>query len=152
MRNLEKKSILKSETRGKIKIYKITPSFISREYLLLTENYKKIAFLEKNIIIKEIVEKIESYIDGISLIFGSYAKGTYKKDSDLDIFVAGSYKKNEINKISNLYNIEINIKQYDLTAFENNLHKDIFLREILDNHIIIKGTEEFLGMMVRWIK
>ena len=68
MRNLEKKSILKSETRGKIKIYKITPSFISREYLLLTENYKKIAFLEKNIIIKEIVEKIESYMGKFSKV------------------------------------------------------------------------------------
>ena len=39
---LEKNIILKSKFRGKTKIYSINKSILSREYFILTEQYKKI--------------------------------------------------------------------------------------------------------------
>ena len=72
---------------------------MTRKYLNLTEQHKEISFLEKNPIIKEIISKITPLINGIGIIFGSYAKGTQKKDSDLDVFVIGEYKRDKIKQI-----------------------------------------------------
>ena len=44
---LEKKGILEMKAKGKIKIYSIKKSTLSREFFLLTEQYKRIQFLEK---------------------------------------------------------------------------------------------------------
>ena len=57
---LEKKGILESQTRGKIKTYAIRKSTLSREFLLLTEQYKRIQFLEENHLIKEFSEQIKA--------------------------------------------------------------------------------------------
>ena len=78
---LEKKGILESKTRGKIKVYKLTKSILSREYLMLTEQYKKIRFLEKNLLIKELIEKIEQHIEGTTILFGSYVKEIQKVEN-----------------------------------------------------------------------
>ncbi len=106
---LEKKGILESKTKGKIKIYKIKKTILSREYLILTEQYKKIRFLEKNLLIKEIVEKIEQYIKGTTIIFGSYVKEIQKENSDLDIFIVGKFNEDKIKDTGKIYGIEINI-------------------------------------------
>lgn len=149
LNDLEKKAILKSEIKGKIKIYKIKKGDIAKDYLSLVEQYKKIIFLEKNILIKEIITKITNHINGIGVIFGSYAKGIEKKDSDLDIFVVGDYNKNEIKKVSKLYNIEINIKNYPTKIFENDLRSDILIKEVIDNHVIFLNIEQFIKIILK---
>jgi len=147
--NLEKKNVLESKTRGKIRIYKIKKTMIAKEFLILTENYKKISFLEEHDLIREILSKIKPFFKGIIIIFGSYAKGIEKKDSDLDIFVTGEYKEDEIDKISKLYGTDINIKKYPLSFFKKDIKKDIFLKEILKDHIIISGIEDFIKIVMK---
>ena len=142
--NLEKKMVLESRTRGKIRVYKIKNTMTAEEYLLLAEQYKKILFLKKNYLIKEVIEKTIPYIKGIGVIFGSYAKGTQKKDSDIDIFVAGHYDKDKIAQLSKLYGIDISVKSYPQKLFEKNIKEDILLIEVLENHIVICGVEMFL--------
>ena len=144
--DLENKTILESKTRGKIKSYNLKKSHLAKEYLILTEMYKRISFLENNLLIKEIISKIEPYINGICIIFGSYAKGIQKKDSDLDIFIMGSYNEQEINKISKLYKINLSIKNYSKEIFKKNINKDIFLNEIFENHIILIGADELINL------
>lgn len=145
---LEEKNILKSKFRGKIKLYKLNPSFTTNEYIKFAEIYKKIQFFEKNILIKDAIERIEDNISGIALIFGSYAKGLEKKDSDLDIFILGSYKSEKIDEISKILRIKINVKRYDTTISIKDLKSDILFNEVLENHIIIKGLDEFIvGVM-----
>ena len=149
---LEKKGILESKTRGKIKIYSIKKTIISREHFLLVEQYKKILFLEKNQLIKEIVEKLDDILEGITLIFGSYAKGIQKEDSDLDIFIVGKHKEGKIREVGHKYGIKINIKSYSLDLFEKEINEDILLKEVVENHIIIKDAEGFIRRVVKWIK
>lgn len=149
---LEKQGILESKTRGKIKLYFIRKSGISKEYFLITEQYKKIRFLEKNPLIREVFEKADIYLNGIILVFGSYAKGIQKEDSDLDLFIVGKCDKNKIQEIGNKYGIKINIKSYPANMFKKGLHQDILLKEIEENHIIIKGAEDFVTGVVQWIK
>jgi len=108
-----------------------------------------ITFLEKNLIIREVTEKINPFIKGIGVIFGSYAKETVNKDSDLDIFIAGEYNEEEIKKVSKIYGIEISIKCYPLKTFEKNLSNDILLKEIIKNHFVFLNSEQFIKMVLK---
>ena len=149
LEDLEDKGVLESKTRGKIKIYKIRLSESAKRYLVFVEQYKAIAFLEKNLLIKEFVEKISPHIKGIGVIFGSYAKGMEDKGSDLDIFVAGDCDKDEIKRVSKNLGIGISIKCYPLKSFEKNINRDILLKEILKNHIVFVNVEQFVQKALR---
>ena len=148
LNNLEKRTILESKSRGKIKIYKIKKNIIAKQYLVLAENYKKIRFLEQKPLIKQIIEKIMPFVDGVMVVFGSYAKNLEKNNSDLDIFVIGSHKRQKIKEVSNTYGIKINVKQYGSKLFEMKWSEDILVREVLNNHILIKGTDEFIDVIL----
>lgn len=147
LNDLEDKGILESKIKGKIKTYIIKKNYLSKKYLIFAEQYKTLCFLEKHLIIKEIIEKITPFIEGIGIIFGSYAKGTAKKESDLDIFIVGKYNQKEIKRISKTYGIELSIKCYPLNTFEKNINNDILLKEILKNHIIFLNIEYFVNIV-----
>src|SRR3989344_165074 len=50
--DLEKKAVLESKKRGKIKAYFLKKSITAKEYLLFTEQYKKLSFFENNLLIR----------------------------------------------------------------------------------------------------
>jgi uncharacterized protein len=147
---LEKIGILKSQTRGKIKLYSINKSKLSKSFFVLTENYKKIQFINKYPVISEIIEKTDEFTNGIVLIFGSYAKELQNNNSDLDLFIVGKYNTEKIKEIGKKYQIEINVKSYPKKIFYKELHSDILLKEIMKNHIIIKGVEQFVNRAIKW--
>lgn len=149
LEDLEDKGIIESKTKGKIKTYKIKLSEFTKKYLVFVEQYKAIAFLENNLMIKEIVEKITPNIKGIGIIFGSYVKGIGKKESDLDIFVAGNYNKEEIKRVSKNLGIELSVKCYPIKTFEKNINKDLLLKEILKNHIVFVNVEQFIQKVLK---
>ncbi len=149
LEDLENKGVIESKTRGKIKSYKINPSDFTKRYLVFVEQYKAIAFLEKRLLVKEIIEKITPCIKGIALIFGSYVKGLEKEGSDLDIFVAGDYNQEEIRKVSKSFGIEISVKCYPLKTFEKNVTKDILLKEVLKNHVVFVNAEKFMEVIFK---
>jgi len=144
---LEKQGILEAKTKGKIKIYKLQSHLQVKDYLVMVETYKKIIFCDKNPVINEILEKISPVTEGIGAVFGSYAKGLQKKGSDLDVFIAGKYNPNEINKLSKTYNIHISVQNYPLNIFEKEIKENVLLKEIIHNHIIFKGAEKFLRVI-----
>jgi len=154
LKRLEEQNFLKSITEGKNKLYSLN---LQDEQLIVNfissvENARAINFYKKNPLIKEIIAKSLPSIKGIALIFGSYAKGTQKKESDLDIFIAGKIDKKEINKIEDVYHVEINIKAYPLAAFKKALEeKDPLVEEAIKSHIIIQNAQEFASF-VRWVK
>ena len=149
LEDLEYKGIVESKTRGKIKSYKLKINELSKRYLAFVEQYKTISFMEKNLLVKEVIEKISPFIEGIGIIFGSYAKATSNKESDLDIFIAGKYEREEIKKVSRNLGIEISVKCYPLKTFEKNLTQDILIKEVLKNHIIFINTESFIQKVLK---
>ncbi len=149
---LEKKGILESKIKGKIKIYSIKKSILSREFLILTEQYKRIRFLEENHLIKEILEKADEYMQGIILVFGSYAKAIQKDDSDLDLFIVGKFYEDKIKEVGKKYGINVNIKSYPMKIFKKEINNDVLLKEIVEDHVLIKGAEEFVIRIIKWIK
>ena len=141
LNSLEKENILRSKTQGKNKLYflNLDNMEIVKNFIISVEHIRTINFYKKNILIKEIAEKLQNHIKGIAIIFGSYVKNTQKKDSDLDILIIGKAKEKEIDNISKIYKKEINLNIYP------NLEQDILTKEVIKNHIIIKNAELFIG-------
>jgi len=149
LESLEEKGVIESKTKGKIKTYKLRLSEFTKRYLVFVEEYKAISFLESNLMLKEVIEKITPYIKGVGIIFGSYAKGIENKGSDLDIFVAGDYNKDEVKKVSRNLGIDISVKCYPLKTFEKNINIDILLKEVSKNHIIFVNAEQFIQKVLK---
>ena len=148
---LEKRGILESKTKGRIKFYSIRKSGLSGEFMVLTEQYKKIRFLEKNPLIREVLEKTGGFMNGIVIVFGTYAKETQKGDSDLDLFIAGRHDERRIKHFGKKYGIEVNVKSYPMKIFEKGIGGDVLLREIAENHVIIRDAEGFVLRAAKWI-
>lgn len=147
LHDMEKEGFLTSETEGKNKYYLLQKADkeILLHFILVIEHLQTINFYRKNPLIKEIMAKIKPLCKGILLIFGSYAKGKQKKDSDLDVFLVGKYDAQEIKKIGERYGIEINIKQYPLSVFKNvPSPEDYLIKEVLKDHIFVNNAEEFV--------
>lgn len=144
LNRLEKEHILKSKTQGKNKLYflNLDNKEIVKNYIIAVEHLRTINFYKKNILIREIAEKIKPYIKGMAVIFGSYAKNKQKQSSDLDILIIGKCNEKEINKLSEMYKIEINLKIYP------KLQQDILTKESIKNHIIIKNAEQFIDGVI----
>jgi predicted nucleotidyltransferase len=152
LEDLEQKTILASSMKGKIKTYRLKNNVTSRNYLVFVEQYKALAFLKSSDKLREIIDKISPLVKGVGVVFGSYAKGAQKKDSDLDIFVAGECDLESISRISAMYGIEISVKKYPLKAFKDKMRTDIFLKEVMDAHIIFKEAEKFANMVMNYGK
>ncbi len=140
LNKLENEAILKSRMLGKNKLYSLNfnNKEIVKHFILAVEHLRTIEFYKKNILIKEVSEKIQPYIKGIAVIFGSYAKGTQKRDSDLDLLIIGKCNEPQIEKVSEAYKIEINLNVYP------RIKKDVLIKEAIKNHIIIKNAEQFI--------
>ena len=156
LEELEKIGVLSSRTAGNMRYYSINrKNPLARKYILLTEIENSVEFLRKHAKINLIFDKMINKFDNseIICIFGSYAKGIEKKDSDLDIFAVGNLNDEEIKKIGKDYNIEINIKKGKRSDFANLLkNKNPLMNEIIENHILIFGYEKFVNEVIkqRW--
>ena len=148
LEQLERLRVLASKLQGKIKLYVLRRNEITKEYLKLAEMFKLIRFFEGNELIREVISKIDPYIEGLGLIFGSYVKGTQKQGSDLDIFVAGKCDKHRVREISNRYGLNVSIKNYLLNVFKRDFRKDILAKEVIKNHIVFRGVEQFVKIVM----
>jgi len=88
-------------------------------------------------------EKLNHYVRSITnvmdvdliILFGSYAKGLEKKDSDIDIYI--ETKSRNVKKVVEDIHSKINVK---IGSFDT---KSPLIKEIIKDHVIIKGIEVF---------
>ena len=134
--NLKELNIVDYRIEGKNHIYFIKKNLKSKSMILNAENYKLIELLAKHPKLEPIFEDIlKKSEDSIIILFGSYAKGTETKDSDIDIFVNTQDTKLK-KEIEDVYH-KINVKMGDL------IPNNPLINEIIKNHIIFKGGEQF---------
>ncbi|MCK4809153.1 MAG: nucleotidyltransferase domain-containing protein [Candidatus Aenigmarchaeota archaeon] len=153
LREFEMQSVLKSTTQGKNKLYSLNldDSQMIVSFISMLEHMRTLDFYKRQPLIKEISKKIIPYCDGPVAIFGSYAKGIQKKGSDLDVFVAGRYDHEEIKKISAIYKIDINVKNYPPVLFKKSLlKKDHLLEEVKKDHILIWDVQRFVSYVMEF--
>ena len=145
LKKLEAINILSSTMRGKNKEYTLNQGNISAKYYLnMAEVFTTVIYLQKNFLIKKIISEIDHKIDDPIILFGSFAKGNYTKESDIDLFVISDKKinRNMILEASRLVNHDINIKTANRQQFLNGLkNKDPLIHEIIFNHVVLKGAD-----------
>ncbi len=145
LKELEEKGILKSKTKGNIKNYSLNlKNKDLKDVIILVEILKKLEFLKKHRLLKEIFNG-DNRIVGI---FGSYAKGTETKISDVDLFIIGKEQKQDYDKKGELFDLEINIKYFRKGEFKRLLREKKNLgKEIVRNHVLISGFESFVYLI-----
>ncbi len=134
--NLKKENVIDSRKEGKNKIFFVKKNLVSKTYILQAELHKLAKLLRHNpelgIIFEEILKKIN---DKLIVLFGSYAKGLTKKDSDIDIYI--ETKSRNVKKTIEEIHSKINVK---IGTFDT---KSPLIKEIIKDHVIIRGIEVF---------
>lgn len=121
---------------GKNKVFFIKKTLQGKHYVFSAEKYKVLKLLRKypklGIILEDILKMTN---ERLVILFGSYAKFSAKEDSDIDIYIETQDQKIR-HKIKELYS-KVNIKTgvFDTSS--------LLIKEIIKNHVIIKGIEEF---------
>lgn len=152
LNSLEEEGFLRSRIVGKNKEFKLC--FDDREktmrFLLSLENARSARFLDENPRIKEFIAKTRPHFRGILVVFGSYAKETQKKDSDLDVLSVGEYDAKQVREVAELYGIHSSIKNMKSKDFIQALReKDLFINEVVSDHMITHGIENYLENVAR---
>ena len=141
---LEKLGVVKKQIKGRLTLYSLNfnnPNLM--QYLFVVEKIKLIKRLEQDLVFKEFVSYLNlSYKDSKYLIFGSYIDNP-KNANDIDLLFIDEVNKEKLNEFCKKYNLKlhlINVKSL------NSISKTL-KNEILNKHLIINATEEFL----RWL-
>ena len=141
LNNLQKENVIDSRKEGKNKIFYLKKNLISRSYISTTELHKLAKLLRKHpelsVIFEEILQKSD---EKLIILFGSYAKGLEKKDSDIDIYIE-TKSRNVKKVIEDIYS-KINVK---IGTFDT---KSPLIKEIIKEHIILRGIEVFYDKQV----
>ncbi|MGI0046882.1 MAG: nucleotidyltransferase domain-containing protein [Nitrosotalea sp.] len=154
LKKLERINILSSAVKGRNKEYTLNlGNIITKNYLIMAESFTTILYLKKHFLVKKILDEISDKTDGPLIVFGSFVKGGHTKESDIDLFVITEKKidKNAILKASDLVNRDINVKASNRAQFLAGLQdKDPLVNEVVANHIILRGIDEFCDIMWRY--
>ena len=156
LHRLEKDKILTSRTLGKNKMYSLNlHNIMAKQYLLLAEVMESTEYWGEIFVIKKLTTELFTLgLSGAVILFGSYAKRTFHKDSDIDLLYIGTITEDEIQKIKEIgtiYGKIINIKNSTLEHFEAGLRRrDALLTEIVKNHLLLHNGELFINSLWRY--
>jgi predicted nucleotidyltransferase len=121
---------------GKNKTYFLKKTAEARAFVFMAENYKLFKTSEKYPRLRSAIKKIQSNPNiTLALLFGSYAKGTASKDSDIDVYIE-SIDRN-LRKELMLLDSKLSVK---IGPYER---ASSLIKEIEKNHVILKGVEYF---------
>jgi len=140
LNKLIQSGIIKTEKKATIRYY-----FINKQNPLLKE-LKKI--INNTIGVEVELKKVIKKIKGIeyAFIYGSYIKGNFSADSDIDLIIIGKPDENQlINKIKNiekLINREINYHLYSNKEFKTKFKKNSFLKNIIKNYLLLTNNQD----------
>ena len=136
IKELSKENVVDFTQEGKNQTYFLKKTAEAQAYAFIAEQYNLLQTIVKYPGLRNLIEKIQrDKRIKLAVLFGSYAKGLAKKDSDIDIFIESKDKnlKKELTLIDS--KLSIKIGTYNK---ENNL-----IKEIEKNHVIIKGIESY---------
>jgi len=154
---LEQENAIKKEKDAnlikiKLKNYPLTMAYLKQAH---TENFLALPQKISNAITEFLNELKEKPL--IALIFGSYAKGNFTKESDIDLLLVFQEIKqkdieNTAKMISTRTNTKISPVYVNYGEFEKNfLNKEHeFSNEIRNNIIIITGIEQYYAISWRF--
>ena len=136
LKKLRDINVVDYKEAGKNHVYFIKKNLVSKSFILNAENYKFAKLLRAHPILEPILQEIiDKCPIKMIVLFGSYAKFIPKNESDIDIYLDTTdiKIKDKLKSIND--NLSIQIRDFDT--------KDLLIREIIKNHILIRGGEEY---------
>ena len=142
--SLEKAKILKSKIEGKNKYFSLNLENIkTKSYLLQAEIYQTDLFIEKYPQFKIFLKSLKT--TNLIIIFGSFAKFTADKNSDLDLLVIA---KKELKLPFHLLPFKPHqIKMSEKTFIKAIKEQENLIKEIEENHIILNNHSFYVSIM-----
>jgi hypothetical protein len=156
LNTLEKEKVLTAKTIGKNKVYSLNlDNILTKNFIIISELVESVFYQEQIFLIKKINTEISKFnLSGTLILFGSYAKKTFKEDSDIDLFYLGELKEAEITGIKAIgktYGKTINLKTSTIQNFENGLRKkDALIMEVTKYHFILQNQDQFTNALWKY--
>lgn len=146
---LERENILKSKTEGRNRVYRLNLSNPALIHILsMVEEEKAVRFREGSGLGRDFIDEILKSKSPLVLIFGSYADGTQKKNSDVDILALSPFDP-DLSDVQKFYKIKASVKEYTEEEFKEALKSDDFLiTEVLRKHVVLVGSDLFVKMIL----
>jgi predicted nucleotidyltransferase len=136
LRELAEENCVDRRTEGKNTVYFLKKSIEAKNAVMTAEIYKQSRVLAQYPVLRGIFSTIQAREDiPLALLFGSYAKGTATKESDIDIYIETLNPNNKKDLEQRNSSISIKIGEFDI--------HDLLVREILKDHVIIRGVERY---------
>ena len=133
---------IEKKVSGRNTYYSIKENIETIYLKKIIELKKAQVFLKNNPRLKEFFNYfVKNNID--CLIFGSYAKGNFNKNSDIDVLVLGVKKFPEHLCPVKIHLITLTKKQFE-TALRK---KETLINEIISNYIIVNGGDYFVNIL-----
>lgn len=121
-----------------------------KSYLVISSEEEKKQFLNKQPVLNKITSELR--VKDIVILFGSYAKGTQKEDSDIDLLIINKKgdKSISFSKYEILYKVKIHPLFITKQEFVYMLHEDMenVGKQALKEHIILQNPENFWGCVL----
>lgn len=143
LRDLEQDNIVDFRMEGKNKTYTIKRSIEGRNAAMIAELSRQSAVVSRYPVLRGIFQAVHEMPDvPFALLFGSYAKSLATQESDIDIFLetTDAGKKKELEQKHSLLSVKTGI-------FDTN---DLLVREIVKDHVIIRGFEVYFDRTGRF--
>jgi predicted nucleotidyltransferase len=143
LRNLEQENVVDFRLEGKNKTYTIKLSLEGRNAAMIAELYRQSMVVSRYPVLRGIFQAIYEMQDvPLALLFGSYAKGVATKESDIDIFLetVDPGRKKELEQKHSLLSVKTGRFDKD----------DLLVREIMKDHVIIRGVERYFERTSRF--
>jgi predicted nucleotidyltransferase len=168
---LEKKKVLIGRRAGKAIMCKINQDSLDARKLLEKASLEKTQSFMKEMspsfkkLIDEVIRKVEEELNGNILsivLFGSYAKGIAKKESDVDLlFLTSEWKESErkiqaiVHTLEYKYGFSISPLIMCVKDFENSIKEGSVANEIIDFGIVLYGFETYYRILFKnfmWLR
>jgi len=113
------------------------------------------SIVKKTLGIEVELKKELSRIDDISFafLFGSYVKGGFKSDSDIDLFIIGEVDEDQVfkavQKVEEIVRREINYHIANKTEFLKKKKSNYFYKEIVESFTLLIGDDDEFRRLIK---
>lgn len=152
LKELVEGKILIAKKVGRNRMYSLNfDNYFVCDYLIVVEKLKSISFLKSNSLLRKFYFEFDDYNLDV-ILFGSFARGNFNSESDVDILILGnlsSSKKKRIKDFGKSYSRDFHVVNFSVGDFYSS-KENPFVKEILKNHIVLSGADKFVKK--RWDK
>ena len=129
-------NVVDFQTEGKNSVYFLKKTIEARVSVFMAEYYRLGMLIRTEPHLRPVINTIHEREDiSLAVLFGSYAKGTAERKSDIDVYIETNDRtvKQDLERSHSRLSI-----QYGPWDTDN-----LLIQEIMKNHCILKGVEQY---------